>query len=113
MSNIELMIDGIPTVQVNNPHDLGEFELIDVRRPDEFNGDLGHIQGAKLNTLGPELEAYLQSADQQKKILFICRSGMRSINATQFALSLGFKNVFNMEGGMMLWNQKGFPVQRD
>lgn len=113
MSNIEVVKDGIPTIQVNNPQELADFELIDVRRPDEFNGELGHIKGAKLNTLGPQLEAYLQSADQEKKILFICRSGMRSMNATQTALSLGFKHVYNMEGGMMLWNQKGYPVLRD
>lgn len=113
MKNIQLIKDGVPTLQVNEPEELAGFELIDVRRPDEFCGELGHIKGSKLNTLGEELDAYLNSADQGQKILFICRSGARSANATLQAMSLGFKEVYNMEGGMILWNEKGFSVERD
>src|SRR5690554_1318503 len=111
MKNIQLMKDGVPTLQVNEPQELSDFDLIDVRTPDEFLGELGHITGTKLHTLGDELESYLKSADQNQKILFICRSGARSDNATLQAMSLGFKEVYNMEGGMILWNEKGFPTQ--
>ena len=110
MKNTIINIDGVPTVQVNEPQELSQFILIDVRRPDEFSGELGHINGAKLVTLGPELEAFLVAGNKDDKILFICRSGMRSANATLAAIELGYKNVFNMEGGMLLWNQKNFPT---
>ena len=109
MKNTIINVDGVPTVQVNDPDELNQFVLIDVRRPDEYSGELGHINGAKLVTLGPELEAYLAAGNKDEKILFICRSGMRSANATLSAIQLGYKNVFNMEGGMLLWNQKNFP----
>lgn len=110
MKNTIVNIDGVPTVQVNDPSELGQFVLIDVRRPDEYTGELGHINGAKLVTLGPDLDAYLSSGNKNDQILFICRSGMRSANATLNALNLGYKNVFNMEGGMLLWKQKNFPT---
>lgn len=110
MKNTIVNIDGVPTVQVNDPSELGQFTLIDVRRADEFNGELGHIDGAKLVTLGPDLDAYLSKANKNDQILFICRSGMRSANATLNALGLGYKSVFNMEGGMLLWKQKNFPT---
>lgn len=110
MKNTILNVDGVPTLQVHDPSELSQFILIDVRRADEYTGELGHIDGARLVTLGPDLEAYLKSGNKDDKILFICRSGMRSANATLNALSLGYKSVFNMEGGMLLWNQKNFPT---
>lgn len=91
---------------------LSEFELIDVRRPDEFVGELGHIDGARLVTLGPDLVQHLEKEDKNKKIVFICRSGGRSGQATLHSQSLGFKTVYNMTGGMLLWNELKLPVSR-
>lgn len=113
MSNSIINKDGVPTLQVTDPANLNEYALIDVRRPDEFNAELGHIQGAKLYTLGPELTSFLNDSDKNQKILFICRSGMRSANATLEALKFGYKSVYNMEGGMMGWNEKNYPITRD
>lgn len=98
--------DGIPTLKPTSIEDICDFVLVDVRRPDEFNGELGHIEGATLKTLGPELENFLNSANKSDTILFICRSGVRSAHATALAMDLGFANVFNMEGGMIYWNEK-------
>lgn len=106
-------VDGVPTFVVETHQDVQGFELIDVRRDDEFNAELGHIEGAELATLGPELMRYLNSADKSKTILFICRSGARSANATLMATDMGFASVFNMQGGMMEWNQKGLKIVRD
>lgn len=84
--------------------------LIDVRRSDEFNGELGHIPGARLLTLDT-LPAQIHSLPKDKTIVFICRSGMRSANAASLALSHGFKSVYNMKGGMILWNEYGLDVE--
>lgn len=105
-------IQGVPTLMIQSQDDLQGLELIDVRRPDEFTGELGHIKGAKLITLGPELESFIQGMDKNKETLFICRSGARSANATMFAQSLGHTKVYNMNGGMMLWNQLGLPTEK-
>lgn len=112
MKNTIIEKNNIPTLVVSDPSDLGQYELIDVRRPDEFTGELGHIKGAKLVTLGEELNQYLQNADKNKSILFICRSSARSGTATAQALNLGFTKVLNMDGGMIYWNEKGFPVTK-
>jgi sulfur dioxygenase len=103
------MQDGVPTLRIEDPAQLTGLRLIDVRSAEEYTGELGHIQNAELVTLGPELQHFLESSDREQPILFICRSGARSGRATDFALSLGYKQVFNMEGGMMLWNQLGLP----
>ncbi len=96
--------DGIPTIKLTSTSDLSGYQLIDVRRPDEFTGELGHIPGAILKTLGPELMDFLETANKHEPILFICRSGVRSAQATGIAMDYGFEQVYNMEGGMLYWN---------
>jgi sulfur dioxygenase len=104
------MKDGIPTISPETVLGIQDVTLIDVRMPEEFVGELGHIEGAKLITLGPELETFMKSANKEANIIFICRSGARSARASAAALELGFKNIYNMEGGMIEWNKMELPT---
>lgn len=104
MSVKSFLKEGIPTIQISSVKEISNLRLIDVRRPDEFNGELGHIQGAILKTLGPELTNFLATANKDEPTLFICRSGVRSAQAAGIAMDLGFKEVYNLEGGMIHWN---------
>ena len=111
MKNNIFLKDGIPTI---SPRDVLEFKdaiLVDVRLPDEYVGELGHIEGTKLVTLGPELEHFMKSANKESHIIFICRSGARSARASAAALELGFRNIYNMEGGMIEWNKMELPTK--
>jgi rhodanese-related sulfurtransferase len=111
------LIDGIPVV---SPAQVAEFlaqdpkkiRIIDVRRPEEFNNELGHIASAKLITLGSALTEWLQGGDRNEQIVFVCRSGARSGGSTKEAMALGFKNVANLTGGMILWNTEKLPIER-
>ncbi len=108
------LIDEIPQVSCEEVFAQREkVEIIDVRRPDEFNNELGHIAGAKLVTLGPELTRFLESVDREKEIVFVCRSGMRSGQATLESLKMGFKAPVNMAGGMIGWNEAKLPKERN
>lgn len=105
--------DGIPEVSVETVLQTGgKVRLIDVRNPDEFTGELGHIEGAELVTLGPDLLKFLETADRSQEIIFVCRSGGRSGQATAASLSMGYKFTANMIGGMLRWNEMKFPVLR-
>lgn len=88
---------------------LKKVKLIDVRRPDEFTGELGHIPGSKLVTLGPDLVQFLQGQNRDEEMVFICRSGVRSREACLFSQQLGFKSSMNLQGGMISWNDYKFP----
>lgn len=112
MANLQ-NLNGIPHLVLEHESDVKDFEVIDVRRPDEFTGELGHIAGARLVTLGVDLDQFLQGHDKQPKILFVCRSGARSGQATQMALSQGFKDVYNMAGGMLRWNELEFKITKE
>ena len=112
------MRDGVPEVSCKELYRClglaaeGKIQLIDVRRPDEFNGELGHIDGAKLKTLGSELSRFFETADRDAVTVFICRSGARSAAATNESKQLGFESAFNMSGGMLQWNADQFEVKK-
>ena len=88
---------------------LDRVLLVDVRQAEEFTGELGHIENAQLHPLNSLPEA-LGSLSKDKTIVFVCRSGGRSAQATAFALESGYSNVYNLAGGMLLWNQLQFAV---
>jgi glyoxylase-like metal-dependent hydrolase (beta-lactamase superfamily II) len=92
---------------------LGKMLIVDVRGPNEFNGELGHIPGSHQITLGPELKQFLEGYDRNEKLFFVCRSGQRSADASKLALEMGFQKVAHLGGGMIAWNQNSFPVERE
>lgn len=80
-----------------------EFVFIDVREQweyDEFN------LGARLIPLG-SVPGSLNDLEKHKEdeIVIHCRSGARSENAKQFLIQMGYKNVRNLLGGAMRWQQ--------
>lgn len=113
------------TSKTENPHyegvfDIGpqelkdkvnEVKLIDVRQPDEYTGELGHIANSELMVLDT-LPDKLDKIPKDKTVVFICRSGGRSARATAFALMNGFQSVFNLQGGMLLWNELQLPTKK-
>jgi glyoxylase-like metal-dependent hydrolase (beta-lactamase superfamily II)/rhodanese-related sulfurtransferase len=96
------------------PHALeehaGEVQILDVREPDEFDGPLGHIRGAKLIPLGT-LAKRAGELSKDKPIVAVCRAGGRSAQATVILQREGFANVANLTGGMLRWRAEGHPVE--
>jgi rhodanese-related sulfurtransferase/rubrerythrin len=95
-----------------NKDKKGEFFLLDVRQPEEY--EAGHIPGAMLIPLG-ELEARQTELERGKKIITYCRSGHRSMAAAIVLCGLGFKDVHSLKGGSLNWRYEtilGMPEAR-
>ena len=60
--------------------------LVDVRQPDEFHGELGHIPGARLITLDT-LSDHMDELPKNQTVVFVCRSGGRSARAHSVSAS--------------------------
>jgi len=88
---------------------LGRVAMLDVREPDEFDGALGHIVGAKLVPLGTLMEK-AETLSKEKPIVVVCRSGARSAQATVLLRNKGFTRVANLAGGMLRWRAQRYPV---
>ena len=103
--------DGVKDVSPQELNqNLKKVHLIDVRQPEEFVGDLGHIPNAELIVLDT-LSENLEKIPKDKAVVFVCRSGGRSARAAAYAIENGFKNVFNLKGGMLLWNELHFGTE--
>ncbi|MGQ0750719.1 MAG: MBL fold metallo-hydrolase [Betaproteobacteria bacterium] len=87
--------------------------LLDVREPNEFRGELGHIPGSVLVPLR-ELAARTAELEAQRgrPIVAVCRSGVRSTTAAAMLYGLGFERVYNLKDGMIDWNDRRLPVER-
>ncbi|MBZ4421592.1 rhodanese-like domain-containing protein [Myxococcus sp. RHSTA-1-4] len=105
--------DGYRDVDVRQlaAQSTAHLRLVDVREPSEFDGILGHIDGARLVPLATVKEA---AADwpRDADLLMVCRSGGRSAKAAVQLLGLGFTRVMNLCGGMLAWNTADLPVVR-
>lgn len=94
----------ITPIQLKERLEAGEpLTLIDVREPNEW--DLGHIAGARLipvNTIQARA-GELSTADE---IVLYCRSGARSARALQSLRDLGFRKLWNLQGGILAWGRE-------
>ncbi|GAB4372999.1 MAG: hypothetical protein Kow0042_16670 [Calditrichia bacterium] len=90
-----------------------EMLIIDVRTPGEYVGELGHIEGSLLRPL-QEMENWISEFEKNKndRIVMVCRSGNRSGVSSRYFSRHGFKNVYNLQGGMRAWNKAGLPISR-
>ncbi len=84
--------------------------ILDVREPDEFDGPLGHIEGAILLPLG-ELADRTDSLPTDKPLVAVCRAGGRSARATQILAKAGIDRCANLSGGMLRWRADRLPVE--
>lgn len=100
--------------------------LLDVRTTEEINL-VGFVEPNSINnrliflpwqtfpnmSLNANFGAELQNSliNKEAKIIFICRSGARSNQAANYALSLGYQNCYNLvfgfEGEINSENQRG------
>lgn len=84
------------------------FVILDVRTPDEFS--VGHIKNAiNIDVNAANFEQEVGKLNKNKAYLVYCRSGVRSKQASDNMLKLGFKEIYNMTGGIIAWEAAGYP----
>jgi len=89
---------------------LRDAMVIDVREPEEFDGQLGRIPGARLVPLG-ELAERAEELKTEKPVFAVCRAGGRSAQATVILRRAGLEKVAKLAGGMLRWRAQRCPVE--
>jgi rhodanese-related sulfurtransferase len=86
-----------------------DFVFINVHIP--FAGDIAQTD---LSIPYDEIEQNLSQlpTDKNAKVVLYCRSGRMSQIAAEKLVSLGYTNIWNLQGGMVDWEQAGFKVEK-
>ena len=77
------------------------FELVDVRTDEER--EFAKIDGSRL--LDQSYHDALRSLDPNTPIVFQCHYGVRSRQAAEYFRHMGFRNLYNLRGGIDAWSQ--------
>jgi rhodanese-related sulfurtransferase len=86
-------------------------QLVDVRTPAEVAN--GKIKGATtININDADFKDKISKLDKNKPVAVYCGVGGRSGRASTMLTQLGFKQVFDLAGGMTAWNAQGKPVEK-
>lgn len=85
--------------------------VLDVRTREEY--EAGHIPGSVLIDFNSDdFEEKVAKLDKDKTYLVHCASGGRSARASKKMEKLGFKKLYNLEGGMGAWEKAGKPIEK-
>ena len=80
--------------------------LIDARKPFEY--EVGTFKGAKNSQVNNfrEFPNYLKNLDKSKNIAMFCTGGIRCEKASVYLEKKGFKNVYQLKGGIINYLKK-------
>jgi len=78
--------------------------MVDVRTPAEWEEKVISNDAVFKNIHEQqEFIDWVKGLDQSKEYFIYCRSGARSGNACAYMESVGFKNTYNLAGGILNW----------
>lgn len=83
--------------------------VLDVRTAAEFNES--HLSNSvNIDVLGDYFSADVSALDKTKSYAIYCRSGKRSVDASEAMDQMGFNATFNLNGGIIEWIDSGRDI---
>ena len=87
------------------------FVILDVRTAGEYSG--GHIEGStNIDVKSESFKEEVGKLDKSKTYLVHCRTGRRSDIAASIMEEMGFTDIYEMNGGILGWQDAGYPVTK-
>ena len=104
---------GYDTSNINLSFNECEYKLldssvviVDVRTASEIKE--GYIERARfINFYDADFSQQIASMDKEKPTIIYCQKGGRSSKTCKMMLEMGFKEVYNLEGGAYGWFMHG------
>lgn len=91
-------------------YDDNSHQLIDVRTVDEFKE--GHLKNAQnICVTDGDFEENVAKLDKDQPVYLYCRSGKRSAKAAEILKDLGFKEIYDMDGGILNWKSEILEIE--
>ncbi len=90
--------------------ELKEATLLDVRTQGEYAQ--GHLANATLADIyGSDFKTKLSKLDKSKPVFVYCKAGSRSGSAVNILSGMGFKEIYDLNGGITAWRQANKPIE--
>jgi rhodanese-related sulfurtransferase len=103
----------VKDISVNQARELigkqQDVFLLDIRTKEEHKEV--HIKDAHLIPV-QELEQNIDKIPKDRKVIVYCGSGMRNSKACKILKEKGYKELYNVEGGIKKWRAEGYPVEK-
>jgi len=91
---------------------MDDVQLVDVRTPEEFHS--GFIANAEnMDYFSPSFDEEIKKLDKERPVVLYCKSGNRSYKSSVKLLELGFHKIYNLDGGIVKWQQEGLSVNKE
>lgn len=101
--------DAFQLIEANKSNE--DFVILDTRTPGEY--DRGHIQNSIfVDYSSPSFKAKIEKLNKDKKYVIYCHSGGRSKTTLNMMKKLGFKEAYNMIGGIVAWSKAGYQLEK-
>ncbi|MFN0202008.1 MAG: rhodanese-like domain-containing protein [Bacteroidia bacterium] len=86
-------------------------QLLDVRSVEEYQG--GHLKATtNINIANTTFKKEVEALDKNKPVCVYCQRGSRSAKAANIMAEMGFKEVYNLTGGIEQWESDKMPVEK-
>ncbi len=86
----------------------GNTVIIDVREKDEIDLEYIPMDNVLYHPLSKILDR-LEYISKDQSIIVACPLGVRSTKVANLLNQQGYPDVANLDGGLMMWKQKGLP----
>lgn len=85
--------------------------LVDVRTSSEYAE--GHLANAVLiDIYADDFKSRVAKLDKSKPVFVYCKAGSRSRSAVGVFQDLGFKEIYDLSGGINAWQSANKPIER-
>jgi len=96
----------------NKMEQLNNELVLDLRSHGELHS-VGPIKGAQnLDFNSGRFESAVPQLDKNTPLMLYCAGGSRSSEAAKLLNDAGFKEVYDLQGGITAWKDAGFQVAR-
>lgn len=108
----EVKIKNVSATEFKKIIESGKGNLVDIRTPGEYN--MGHIKGAvMIDFHASTFKSEFNTLDKNNPVYIYCRSGNRSSHAVGILKDLGFKDIVNLQYGIIDWQRNGYLLIKE
>lgn len=88
------------------------LQLVDVRTPEEYN--VTHLKSSQnICVTTSDFKEKVAKLDTTKPIYVYCKKGGRSAKASKILAEMGFKEIYDLQGGITNWEDKELKTVKE